>query len=211
MCLALAAALHVQAPAPLDAALADSSTSWASLLLWSLVASALPGDDSALAEEAISDVSVRSERFLQSIARPLLMQPATPLNRCGVMLIGIDGFENMLHTHGRLTADAALQAVAQALTQSVRASDIVGRVGYDGFAVVLSVADPEVVMIAARRIRDGIQRIAIPVANDGKLALSASLGLAVRNSEDTMEAAFGLAHDALRQAIEQGCGEIRQA
>lgn len=170
--------------------------------------------DNALAstmDDAIANVSVRSDQFLRSITSPLLTQPAAKLEPCGVMLIGIDGFEGMLHAHGRLTADAALEAVARSLTHSVRASDIVGRVGYDGFAVVLSAADPAVVMLAARRIRDAIARIEVSVANNGKLELGASLGITVRNSTDTMEAAFARAHLALQQAAEEGCSEIRMA
>src|SRR5690606_26197500 len=126
---------------------------------------------------------------------------ATVHRACSVVLVSIDNFDALLQTHGRSAADAALDAVARALHGSVRASDVVGRVGYDGFAVVLAVEDSDVAMRASGRLHKAIQDIAIPLTNNGTLQLNVSLGVAVRSVDEAMEATFERAHDALQQAL----------
>jgi diguanylate cyclase (GGDEF)-like protein len=54
-----------------------------------------------------------------------------------VGLVDLDLFKHVNDTHGHGAGDAALVATARFLTQNVRASDVVARIGGDEFAVIL--------------------------------------------------------------------------
>lgn len=162
------------------------------------------------ADKRASAVSVLSDDFLEGMTGRFA-SAVTASQACSVVLVSIDDFDALLQTHGRSTADTVLDAVAQALHGGVRASDVVGRVGYDGFAVVLAVEDSDVALRASVRLYQAVRKVVIPLTNNGTLQLSASLGVAVRGSHEAMEAAFERAHDALQQALRDDIDKVRLA
>jgi diguanylate cyclase (GGDEF)-like protein len=54
-----------------------------------------------------------------------------------LIYVDLDGFKPVNDRHGHAAGDAVLKAIAVALVRSVRASDVVARVGGDEFAVLL--------------------------------------------------------------------------
>ena len=58
-----------------------------------------------------------------------------------LVLYDLDGFKAINDEHGHPTGDAALRAFAQGLETNLRASDSVGRIGGDEFALILVGAD----------------------------------------------------------------------
>jgi diguanylate cyclase (GGDEF)-like protein/PAS domain S-box-containing protein len=99
--------------------------------------------------------------------------------RAGValMYLDVDRFKQINDTLGHAAGDAVLQAFAQRLSKSVRATDTVARLGGDEFVVILEglhgEAEPEVV---ARKI---LAQVAQPLAFEGRtLDLTTSIGIA---------------------------------
>jgi diguanylate cyclase (GGDEF)-like protein len=60
-----------------------------------------------------------------------------------VIYFDVNGMKQINDTHGHPAGDAALRHVAQILCNSVRSSDIVGRLGGDEFGVILAQANQE--------------------------------------------------------------------
>ena len=101
----------------------------------------------------------------------------------GTLAIGymdLDGFKPVNDTHGHAIGDALLRAVGHVLSESVRATDTVARVGGDEFLLLLTPlrtgsAEQEAEAML-RRLRDKVKGITNVEGRDVKI--SASVGLA---------------------------------
>ena len=58
-------------------------------------------------------------------------------NASSLLMFGIDRFKEINDTHGRLMGDQALQRACEVVQESLRPSDVLGRVGGDEFVVLL--------------------------------------------------------------------------
>ncbi len=107
-------------------------------------------------------------------------------------IIDLDDFKRTNDTHGHAAGDEVLRAVGRLLTERVRASDIVGRIGGDEFAVILWHVGDEA---AADKIDDVEQQIEATTIPFHGLSLRAKLSAGVtalrpgRSIEASLEAA----------------------
>ncbi|MEI1373681.1 CHASE2 domain-containing protein [Nostoc sp. UHCC 0926] len=104
----------------------------------------------------------------------------------GVLFIDLDGFKQVNDTLGHETGDRLLMTIAGRLSNSLRASDTVSRLGGDEFTVILR-AIPNV-QIAAKVAEKILSSIIKPIVVDGdQIRISASIGISVYpyNSQDS--------------------------
>ncbi|MEH2226491.1 CHASE2 domain-containing protein [Nostoc sp.] len=104
----------------------------------------------------------------------------------GLLFIDLDGFKQVNDTLGHETGDRLLMAIAERLSNSLRASDTVSRLGGDEFTVILR-AIPNV-QIAAKVAEKILSSITKPIVLDGyTIRVSASIGISVYpyNSQDS--------------------------
>lgn len=91
-------------------------------------------------------------------------------------LLDLDGFKGFNDRHGHVAGDRLLVAVAAAITQAIRDTDLAARFGGDEFVVLLPEADATRAVACLERIRTGIGRARISGTRDGT---TVSAGVAV--------------------------------
>ena len=108
----------------------------------------------------------------------------------------LDGLKSINDTDGHAAGDAALHHVAAVLTNNVRKSDIVGRLGGDEFGVILPKADQAVAEKKARSLARLL--VAQPIVWQGKpRALTISHGTYTLRKGEDPEAAITAADKAM--------------
>ena len=68
-------------------------------------------------------------------------------------MLDIDHFKIVNDTHGHLVGDKVLQAVAEALINSLRSVDMIARIGGEEFVVVMPDTSEEFAEAVAERLR----------------------------------------------------------
>ena len=125
-----------------------------------------------------------------------------------VIVVDVDGMKDINDSFGHLAGDQVLRSVARSMSDAVRASDTVARVGGDEFVVVLDGLDePDTAWHVAGRIRDAVCRAQVVGAQDA-LAITASLGLAVATPRDTPSSLVERADGGMYRAKALGGGQV---
>jgi diguanylate cyclase (GGDEF)-like protein len=96
----------------------------------------------------------------------------------GMLLINLDGFKKINESFGHDTGDELVTVTAQRLSQCVRNSDKVARIGADEFTLILDDCnDSQAVEAVARKV---IDVLAAPfTVNDSPFMISCSIGVAL--------------------------------
>ena len=150
-----------------------------------------------------------NRKLLADRLRLALVQGRHTGERLAVLSLDLDRFKSINGTLGNETGDRFLGVVAARLKEAVRESDIVARVGDDGFVLVLfeipSLAEPARV---AERI---VATFAKPVSiGERELYSSASVGIGIYPDDaDTAHELIRVADTALSRAKFVGPGTFR--
>ena len=128
----------------------------------------------------------------------------------GVLVyVDLDGFKPINDTHGHAAGDEVLRQVARILTESIRGSDFVARIGGDEFAFVLvSLKNEEDIIGIAQKI---VETLAQPVTIMGhEVKIDGSVGAAlVPDGSDDIEDLIRKADEALYEAKRAGRNTFR--
>ena len=104
----------------------------------------------------------------------------------------LNDFKRINDEYGHATGDAALLHVASALSDNLRESDMLGRLGGDEFGVILSHTNAEQALVKGHQLAQAI--MATPVEHGGaKFTMSASYGITTfkkgQSAQQAMDAA----------------------
>ena len=125
-----------------------------------------------------------------------------------VLFIDLDHFKSINDTYGHAVGDDVLRTVAKTLQDSVRRSDIVGRIGGEEFSVFLPNTQVAGAEQLAEALRVAIESIHIEV--DGvRLKITASIGVAAKRfDQETMQAIQQHADQAMYEAKRGGRNRV---
>lgn len=123
----------------------------------------------------------------------------------GFLLVGLDKLNIVADVYGDETADAIVLDAAQRIEQCLRAGDIVGRVGFDRFAIILDNCSEQQITAIADRFLAAIRDTAVSTSH-GPMYVTASIGATVfPTSAKNVREVVGQADNALRSARRLGC------
>jgi diguanylate cyclase (GGDEF)-like protein len=97
-------------------------------------------------------------------------------NSALLLMLDIDHFKKVNDTHGHLTGDKVLQAVARCISACVRPQDTVTRYGGEEFAIVMPDCQAAYGEAVAERIRQSVASLCIPVSPSLTLQITTSIG-----------------------------------
>lgn len=171
-----------------------------------------------------------SERTLRAHKQAASMDPLTGLfNRRGfseatsrmierearagrpvtVLIFDIDHFKSVNDTFGHPTGDEILKLFANVVTNSLRITDLTGRIGGEEFAALLPCA-PDEAVIVAERVREAFDTCGVAI-DDVPLATTVSIGVSGGPPGTELEVLLASADTALYRAKRAGRNRVEAA
>lgn len=125
-----------------------------------------------------------------------------------VLFIDLDHFKRINDTHGHAAGDEVLRVVARTLSDRLRSSDVLGRIGGEEFSVFLPNTALPQAMEVAEQLRLALEQCH-PDIGSGTLAITASIGVAssAQNAQ-TMQLIQQQADAAMYEAKKAGRNRV---
>ncbi|WP_051511834.1 GGDEF domain-containing response regulator [Skermanella stibiiresistens] len=122
-----------------------------------------------------------------------------------LIMMDVDHFKRINDTHGHAMGDEALRRLAAVCAETLRQSDLLGRMGGEEFAILLPEAGEVEAMAVAERVRLRASRLRVASGDGAELRLTVSLGIAECRRDDLrIEQPLARADLALYQAKASG-------
>lgn len=125
-----------------------------------------------------------------------------------VLFIDLDHFKSINDTYGHAVGDDVLRTVAKTLKDTVRRSDVVGRIGGEEFSVFLPNTQLPGAQQLAETLRVAVENIHIQIAGE-RLKITASIGVAARTfAQENMQVIQQHADQAMYEAKREGRNRV---
>jgi len=125
-----------------------------------------------------------------------------------VMMIDLDFFKKINDTYGHQAGDTVLRKVSDTMKVSLRLSDIIGRIGGEEFAVILSETDIKDAMIIGERLRKKVEAMKI-IHKEHTIQITISIGASQSSKDDlSIDDVLQRSDSALYFAKENGRNRI---
>jgi diguanylate cyclase (GGDEF)-like protein len=123
-------------------------------------------------------------------------------NPLSLLVVDLDHFAHVNDEHGVPAGDTTLVAVARALRTATRASDFVGRIGGEEFALLLHDTDSNGAAVVAANVLQAVRDLRVD-GRDGPLTASVGIATYPQDAPDAREL-FNAADHALSLAKDDG-------
>lgn len=147
-----------------------------------------------------------NRRHFFELVRPLFAAMQREQTKLAVAMMDIDHFKSVNDQHGHDSGDQVLRSVAAAIRESLRATDVIGRLGGEEFAVALYGADDKIAADVFERIRKTVAAENVTVGHN-TLHVTISIGVTTE-PEDCFDAMITRADTALYRAKELGRNRV---
>jgi diguanylate cyclase (GGDEF)-like protein len=172
-------------------------------------------DAQRLAREAHTDplTGLWNRRGFTSFVEQAIARYARAGEPATLLLCDLDHFKRINDNHGHEVGDQTLQAVAQAIHQVTRDTDVGGRLGGDELAILLAGACADQGLTVARRLREVLQAtsraLGLPVTLS--VGIADTRALARRGDTEPLVSLLRSADEALYLAKANGRDQAQLA
>jgi diguanylate cyclase (GGDEF)-like protein len=144
--------------------------------------------------------------FLERTEQELLRVRRTghPL---ALLVLDIDSFKAINDTHGHPAGDEVIRQLARSVESTLRATDFVGRLGGEEFAVTLPETNAHGALQLAERLRIAVSE-ARPFVGGLALPFTVSVGVAISNPEEPLDRLLSRGDEALYAAKRGGRNKV---
>ncbi len=129
-------------------------------------------------------------------------------NKFSIAVVGVDHFESVRRHYGQSIANAALRAIAAALTETLRMPDRLGRHGEERFLVLLPETDIHGARQIGERLRAAVSRADVDTGGATRLGFTVSIGVTSHRRGDDLYNLLSRATRAMEQARDLGCNRV---
>ena len=134
-----------------------------------------------------------------------LMRTELDMSHNALLLVDVDKFKSINDTYGHDVGDLVLKRVAEVLTYSFRATDLVFRLGGDEFVIIMNNVDSSMRLVTQRKIEQANVMLQKPTNDLPPTSLS--VGVAFGDRKNAEGDIFKDADTALYRMKEEGrCG-----
>ncbi|MES2037556.1 MAG: GGDEF domain-containing protein [Pseudomonadota bacterium] len=127
-----------------------------------------------------------------------------------VALLDLDNFKKLNDTHGHAAGDEALVHLVRIVKQTLRSIDVVARYGGEEFVIIMPETQLEEAAQAMMRVQRELTKHFF-TANDQRLFITFSAGVALRNSREPQEETIKRADKAMYEAKQSGKNRVIKA
>lgn len=149
-----------------------------------------------------------NRRFLASILKREIELCRRRHIGFAILMIDVDHFKRINDEYGHEIGDQVLQQIAMHLLNNARAGDFVFRYGGEEFLIVLAEVDQVLAMKAAEKLRKRVEEAELLLANDRRLRVTVSIGVAASDGHPDYERIVERADAALYQAKHHGRNRV---
>ena len=129
--------------------------------------------------------------------------------RLAVVMVDLDHFKHVNDQHGHAAGDAVLRHAAQGLMSQLRTDALLVRYGGEEFVALVPVADLPSARKAAERMRRGLEETVWSDVVPGLKTVTASVGVTLMASGESLEGALARADEALYRAKNGGRNQVQ--
>jgi diguanylate cyclase (GGDEF)-like protein/PAS domain S-box-containing protein len=142
--------------------------------------------------------------FRDRLKLALSRQARRPEQRCGVLLLEVDGFRELQASLGHAGADQLLTVMASRLQNVLRPHDTAARTGEDNFAILAEgIATPADLEAVAARVLSEFEKPMSIFGNSVEISIRIGAAMPLRDSE-SLDALMANADIALHRAKQSG-------
>lgn len=151
-----------------------------------------------------------NRRYFQQISRDLIKLAKRETSNLSIIMLDIDKFKMVNDTYGHGAGDQVLKHLAKTLTEHIRNSDILARIGGEEFAVLLLNANQEGAAVIAEKLREAVASQTVSINNGTSISFTISLGVSSVDIEndDNIDTALNCSDTALYKAKTSGRNQV---
>lgn len=126
-------------------------------------------------------------------------------------ILDVDHFKRVNDLHGHPAGDSVLRELARRIRDSVRSSDVVGRMGGEEFAILMPETDRGQARLVCERLRARVAGEPVTLPCGTALEVTLSTGIALLAGQEASERLISRADAALYDAKADGRNRVRLA